>query len=42
MKRKKKKASLHYIPHLPEIHQTASLKCERLNFFSEVEVDSSC
>lgn len=40
----KKNASLHYIPHLPEIHQTASFKCERLNlfFFSKVEVGNSC
>jgi len=34
--KRKRNASLHYIPHLPETHQTASFKCEHLNFFSEV------
>lgn len=30
-RRKKEKASLHYIPHLPETHQAAAFERERLN-----------
>lgn len=41
MRRKKKNASLHYIPHLPETHQTAAFKRQHLGFVSEVEVDNS-
>lgn len=37
-RRKKKNASLHYIPHLPEIYQTASYRCKRWIFFSEIKL----